>query len=392
VKKVILFLAICFTSQQLLAQKNKPAKVPSTQQTMSSFLEHVLGLKKYLSSDEEFKNTKNASDIEGHLKGLAAKVKEVSHDPVMTSENFKFSRKVLEDHVVETERVFRLGNKSYARWMANSTLSICMSCHMQLPTQSRKMKDLTEPRRFKSDFEYADFLFSTRDFVGAHKIFEKLISGFPQTQVTADQVETAIQREVGYFTRILRSPQQGVDALSKYLLNASLSEFDRSTLNGHLEQFRKWRKIKLPDPNTATAAEVISFVKKHIGKNENQKIEEADPWYIPYLFVSGILYEYLNKHPRTSDTPEILYWLAKCDHATNNFFYSLGDLYLRECIIEFPSSAVASKCFKDYEQNITLGYTGSSGTNIPSDVKEELRRLKSYVDKKGKVEIKGGHP
>ena len=117
-------------------------------------------------------------------------------------------------------------------------------------------------------------------------------------------------------------------------------------------------------------------------------LDAIDPSLVNYLRVSGILNEYLLTHPNTKVEPEILYWLAICDRSiSNNFFFSLADMYLKECITRYPSAPIAKKCFTEYETQTTLGYTGSSGIHVPPEVKAELKRLKDLVNSGGKLEM-----
>ena len=105
------------------------------------------------------------------------------------------------------------------------------------------------------------------------------------------------------------------------------------------------------------------------------------PKLVAFLKTSSVLYEYLQTHPKSAIVPDILYWLSICDRAVNNdFFFSLADLYLRECILSYPTNPVAKKCFKEYETETNAAYTGSGGTHIPAEVKLELSRLKELVD------------
>jgi hypothetical protein len=63
----------------------------------------------------------------------------------------------------------------------------------------------------------------------------------------------------------------------------------------------------------------------------------------------------------------------------NQFFFSLSDQYLKECITRFPKSATAKKCFAEYDYQTRLAYTGSSGENLPEDVANELMDLKGLL-------------
>jgi hypothetical protein len=145
--------------------------------------------------------------------------------------------------------------------------------------------------------------------------------------------------------------------------------------------FRKQLNTKLPDPKNSSDREIRSFVETELKKGLwDSLIEANNPRLVTNLTVSGILYEYLQASPKSKIKPEILYWLALCDrNISNNFFYSLADLYLKECMYSFASSPIAKKCFKDYETNLIISYSGTSGVNLPADVSKELKTLRKRV-------------
>jgi hypothetical protein len=57
--------------------------------------------------------------------------------------------------------------------------------------------------------------------------------------------------------------------------------------------------------------------------------------------------------------------------------------------VRYPREAIAKKCFKEYEEETILGYTGSSGTNVPGEVRRDLNSLKKLIETGGKVELHG---
>jgi hypothetical protein len=114
----------------------------------------------------------------------------------------------------------------------------------------------------------------------------------------------------------------------------------------------------------------------------DKMIGANNPRVMTYLKISGLLYEYLEHHPDTALMPEILFWLARCDRAlNNNFFYSLADMYLKECVLKYPKHPIALNCFHEYEDSVTLGYTGSSGVHMPSDVLGDLNKMKREMQR-----------
>jgi hypothetical protein len=156
----------------------------------------------------------------------------------------------------------------------------------------------------------------------------------------------------------------------------------KADLKAWIKQFKQWEKEDIFELKDPTEDQVKIFIQKHLEKpSHNQNAE--NPNVVNYLYASGILFEFFSRHPKSALTPDILYWLAVCDRGVNNnFFFSLADIYLKDCITQFPKAPVAQKCYKEYEENTIASYSGSSGTKIPDDAKQELLKLKSLIELK----------
>jgi len=123
------------------ARSENDSKGYETKVLMGKFLTHMEALKPFFISEEKYMDSNNSQEIEQHLKDLSEIAKKANHNAQLKQESYRISAKVLSDHVSETERIFRTGNKSYSRWMLGSTMSVCMSCHIQVTAASRELKD-----------------------------------------------------------------------------------------------------------------------------------------------------------------------------------------------------------------------------------------------------------
>jgi tetratricopeptide (TPR) repeat protein len=376
---------ITFISGKTFAKEVKVEESANTTVLMRQFLDHLKQLKKYSMSEDKFKDPKNNLEISTQLHEFVKVAKAASHDPLLKHENFKFSRQVLENHISETENVFKSGNKAYARWMLNSTMSVCMSCHSQMPGPNRSFFEFEKPESYFSEFEQAEFLFATRNFEEASKMYDKIINKNLKFDVKF-QVEKSLERQVAYYSRIKRDPTGAIKQFKKYLKVQNLSESSLRDIKSWLEQFQKWEKQEYFDARKSSESEIISFAKKNLDPNAQRSADKSyGPDLVTHLYVSGVLYEYLYSHSEVKSTPDVLYWLAISDRfVNNNFFYSLADMYLRECMIKYPTHPVAKSCYSEYEKEMILSYSGSRGTQMPTDITEDLKYLKNLVNGKGK--------
>lgn len=361
----------------------------NTKVIMAQFLEHLTALRKYMGSEKKFTDPKNAVVISEHLKQFSQIAKATKHDPQLHLENYEMSRAVLVNHISETEQVFKGGNKAYARWMLNSTIYVCMSCHTQMPAQDRKSFNFDDNKSYFSDFEQAEFLFAARNFEEASKMYDAIIKKMQQFENF--EVERSLERQVAYYARIKRDPVAAQKKLKEYLGLRKVPDYIKKDLASWIAQFEKWQEQKALDPKTATETDILDFAQNQLESVSVKQSSANYPNLVNYLRVSGILYEYLQTHPNSKATPQLLYWLSFADRYTNNnFFFSLADLYLRECIIKFPSSSIAKKCYKEYENETILSYSGSGGVFMPEAVKNDLKALKKLVDSGGKVKLNYG--
>jgi hypothetical protein len=370
-------------------EKSSPAK---TKNSMTDILDNFISLKKFLVSDEEFQDPHNAAEISTYLKNLDRAVQKTAHDPILNQENFKFSREVLEDHIHETERVFRLGNKSYARWMMNSTLGVCMSCHTQVPTTDREFTVFLRSDYFTSEFDKADFMFATKNFEGANQVYKSIVAGYPKIYYSSDKLEKSVQRDLIYQIRVKRDLLTAKQDVNDFLKNDKLPDFLVRNLKTWRDQLSLWITDGLPNIQDMKPKKIIEFAQAKTELTQNP-FNSSDPLYISNLVVSGMLYDYLQKNSKSSITPDALYMLALIDRKLNySIFYSLPDMYLKECILKFPENPIAMKCYREYEEEMIFGYTGSMGTNIPQEVLEDLKFLKNYVTSKGKSPLQRKAP
>lgn len=382
------FITLTDFSTQTYAKEVKVEESANTSVLMRQFLEHLKQLKKYSMSDEKFSDPKNTLEISSQLHDFAQAAKAANHDPVLSHENFKFSRQVLESHISETEKVFQSGNKAFARWMLNSTMSVCMSCHSQMPGPNRSFFEFEKPESYFSEFEQAEFLFATRDFEKASEMYDKIINRNLKFDDKL-QVEKALERQVAYYSRIKRDPTGAIKKFKTYLKVQNLSESSLRDIKNWIQQFQNWEKQAYFDPKKSSEKEILSFAKKYLDPDAPRAINESyGPDLVTYLYASGVLYEYLYSHPKVQSAPEVLYWLAMSDRlVNNNFFYSLADMYLRECIVQYSAQPIAKSCYREYEKEMIFSYSGSSGTHLPEEVVEDLKNLKKLINTKDKIKL-----
>lgn len=359
--------------------------------TMHALFMNMQKLEPYMVDDIAFKDKKNEKVIKSSLKEMTELVKNAEHfNTIRKSPTFKISAQAIENHFSEILKIYETGNKDYARWQLNSTVPLCMSCHTQAPSKSRKWHLDPKTNNKLSNFQKAELLFMGRDFDEALEIYDSIINNFPKNKVQASYVEKAMERKVVIFSRVNRNFKEGITSIENNLKNKNLPPYLEENAKAWAALFRIQIRNGFPDPKKANDSEIKKYVDRELKTGLwDDMVEASNPRLVKNLTVSGILYEYLNTNPNSKIKPEILYWLSLCDRQIKeNLFYSLADLYLKECMNEYSKNPIAKKCFDEYKENTLLSYTGSAGTDLPEDVKKELDDLAIKVyGKKQKLEL-----
>ena len=317
-----------------------------------------------------------------YLTELENALKNSGHEKLLNSPNLSPSLAIATDAIGNIKKAINIKHYSYSRATYKNLLSACISCHAQLPKDSFKKishgyKEVIE-KNVKKNYDKAMVSLFLRDYETSIKLLKK-------------EVEASLKKE--YFYRTEKHLQE---ILKIYLMNLKDQEgakeyftnFYKSLSEKHKKRFyviQSWSN------------DLYSWKKSHNGKYTDKEIKKdiqkfLDPLtdelsygdstenLVPVYLLQGILSNHAIKNNKSELMPEILYWLGRIENQAHTLYlYSLGDTYLKKCIYHYPKSKIAKKCYKAYADSIRFGFTGSMGTQIPNDIKQELKKLKSLI-------------
>jgi hypothetical protein len=213
------------------------------------------------------------------------------------------------------------------------------------------------------------------------KLYAELIAGYPLNKAETDNLETAVYRQIFYFVRGARDLQGLSVALQRNSDNQQLPAQLQKQIKGFIAAVNDMRDTKYPQFTAAQGDDLRNYAEEVLTAEAYGDFSLDSPQnVIAALKMSSVLYEYLNAYPATPLKPNILHWLALGERRyTYQSMYSMPDLYLKQCVLEYPNNPVAKLCFADYEDSITVAFTGSSGTHIPDDISQELDMMRNLV-------------
>jgi hypothetical protein len=385
---VLVVLLFIFFSHRGLGQKQDDVKT-----TMHEFLDHILSLQPVLTSQDTFNDPKNKMLIEDELTALHKLTDQAAGHSTFGKTQYRFSRQALHDQFDSASRAYNYGNKEYARDSLNASLSLCMSCHTQLPAPARPSSFLTKlvktPQLPEDMYKQAELVFVMWEYDWALALYDQIIAEYPKNKLKSEKIRQALERKLTIFARVKRDPKAAIVSFKKDLRNQGLPDYLKNNIRFWITEFESWNKNGTIDVKAMDDAGLEKYVSQNldlikdpalIEKTPNAKKVDS-PNMVSYLKISGILFEYLNTHPDTKLKPEILYRLSLCDSKINyNFFYSLSDLYLKECVVSYPKFPIAQKCFDQYKNKVLSRYMVHYQNEVPDEVKAELKELESKLN------------
>ena len=392
IRSLIIIVTLLFCSSTIYASGKSKKTYRNTKEAMNEIFQSFINLLPYAANEMKFKDPKSEKYILGNLTRISQAFKNSKHLRDLKSPGFAPSYNVVNDHLNHTLEAFSTKNKLFARTRLRATANICMSCHTQLSGNrklSSSFKAINNVTRgdFESDYEFADFLFLVRNYNKAIRYFEKeIVNRIKKNQSLKKihnsndahyidfTIDKSIKKILTIYTKIYFKPEKARSVLTKYITYNGVPKKLQSDLKDWLKDLEGWEKQGFKG-RIKNEKELKGFISKHLSPIEKGSVGDGT-FDIDLMVASGALYRFLNARPKTESTSEILYWLAVVDYRLNHsYFYSLGDIYLKQCITQFKSK----KCFDQYEDHIKFGYTGSAGVNIPPEEKKELSRLKALL-------------
>jgi len=354
---------------------------PTTQQpvppVMYQFLGHITSLQPLMVNQQSFSSSENEEKIRNHLTALNQLATRLDQYHQLDTTSFHISMAYLQDHLRDAESSFRAGNKNFSRRMLFATLGACGSCHAQVEEKEQQWR-FDAKQLGGTTFEKAEFLYAIRQYDDALGKFKGIVKGFKRDG-DRFQLDRSMERVMSVLLRNKRDLAEATKALGEFRKNKQLPEAVQKTFPKWEAQVQALRTAQQVDIKKLNAEQLEALVQRILPVETARQLS-SDEHLVLALYLSGLIYQFVNSHPVTGITPKLLYWLAIFESVLQeDYIYSLGEFYLQECITRFPATETASLCYLHLEQKLVAGFTGSAGVQIPSDITQKLNSLRSLI-------------
>jgi hypothetical protein len=285
---------------------------------------------------------------------------------------------VLADDARRAAARFSSGRLVDARWVALHLTESCVGCHSRLPSDKdapfaakliddAKLKDLSPSQR-------ARLAIATRQFDKGLDLYEEVLTSPPaqadEAVRTPDLTEYLI-----IAVRVKRDPERAEKLLEKLEKQPQIPPDLRRQIGPWLATLRAEGKV-VHEPPTLTRARALIASGKKVRDYPYSKAGLMDD-----LLASSVLHR-LIEDPALGkpERAEAYYLLGVSDSQVRSSpWLSDSAWYLATAVLTAPHTRIAQRAFETYEDMMILEWSGSSGTNLPPDVLEDLDRLRALA-------------
>ncbi|CAN5414409.1 hypothetical protein BH10BDE1_BH10BDE1_27690 [soil metagenome] len=358
---------------------------------MQAMLTDILPLIPYAFDEAKFKDEKNRAEIQKSLAALAnhsaalkAHTAEFKTQPnAKIDPSLRFIAEAFENEVAAAQTSFQGSSaaRSQAQNYLRSAVSKCTMCHSQTSNGPELKLD-----QFRKQFETLTpsdryvALIATRQFDDALKEFSKTLAK-PKTESTDElAIDRTAKSALAIAVRVKRDPKLAQKLIQDIQASGSASKMLQGDLPDWQESVVAWQADKPIDPTKEK--EVFAEAKRlfEIGQKKESSAGHFKNASVTMLRASTLLHDLLSNFPQSAKRAEAYLMLAATYDLLPGFtVWDLPDEYLAACIQENPHSEMSEKCFLKYESSVVLGYSGSSGTHIPSAVAEHVARMRALA-------------
>lgn len=384
---VLFFFSTVASAKGVEVAKNAEWKV-----RMQAMLVEVLALFPFAFDAEKYNDPNNSAKIKSSVAKLTQHAEELrkhaSHykrdEGLKIDPSFPFIAEAFESELLQSQSDFKENRHRDSQYYLRSAIGKCMLCHSQTAIGPELDIDPFKPQFAALPPQDRFLAFAaTRQFEKALTVLEESAKK-PQIEkggaIKFADLDHNTRAALAILVRVQRDPRRALEFLNNISVNDSTPSVFKNDLKAWKKSLIEWQNETPKNLNSDQElfAEAKKLKKKaDAAQSAAGNFENTD---ISLLRASGLLHELLSSYPKSSSRAESYLMLATIYDALPGFaIWDLSDEYLGACIEENPHSAMGEKCFERYDENITLGYSGSMGTNIPAAVKEHLARMKALA-------------
>ena len=388
---IAFFLLPAFTTPQSAFSQVKEPKSLMWTKKMRELEQSLQEILVDVSSDERFNSSKNFGRIERsaeHLSKLANEINKQTENSPDRDPSIQIIAGLFSKAAKHAYSALRGGHREYARGLIKSLSAHCIACHTRSnagPSFTTSLPDSSPLLRSLNALDKANYFTAVRQFDRALQEYEKILNDKSAAERRPFDWEKALRSGLAITVRVKQDPEKAQALVERVLETRSAPYYLKEQALVWKNTVEAWKKENLKHAQTeegyyALAVRLLTEAKT---LQQYPSDRSAD---ILYLRASSAVHDQLSFAPDGIHSAEGLYLAGLSYEVLNDLnLWDMHEFYYLMCINRMPHTEIAKKCFRQYQQSVYHGYTGSGGTNIPDDVRSKL----NYFEKLAKPASNG---
>ncbi len=366
---VLLFIGnFSWSHPSLLILKDARAENASWSTSMRNLQSNLTELEPYLFNIKDYNDPTKQEFLKKRFAELAKNSKNISHNPTLIEKDptVRFVANQFSSDLERASLSFAEGKTEFARYQVIKVTSLCVQCHTRMQQgMAFTFKKSEAFFKLMPPSEQAEYLIASRRFTQAYDLMIKQLENTKEGKPTPWQVDKmadlAMLIAVQYEQSIVKA-EKIIDVIQK----------NSNTPNYMQEKIKAWKKSIATWKSEKKKLSTVEDYRKVLDhKNSDVDAMRILPQLLTYLSGSLPPEKLAEGLLLAGESYEVLNPISLLD---------LHENYYESCIENAPHTAIAKKCFAKLQNSLQIGYSGSSGINIPFYIEVRLNKLKKKAE------------
>jgi hypothetical protein len=352
---------------------------PATRAVMHGIFDAISKVLPLSFDDAAFRDEKHREEIATQLAVLRDRAGALEEHARGKDRAFEYVAKSLSADAGRLAKWYARGSYGEAQFTVQNMTENCIACHSSLREthQYPAAKSFFAAVRLETltPLERARYYVMSRQFDDALATYEAYF-----TRGSVPPSSLAGMASVVDYLKVCLNVKHDVARPRRLLAAVAAGIADDPTTKGQLTrwiaQLDKLAESRALDANGIAAARLLL----ERGRSEMEFFRDRDG-VVYYVAANAILNAFIHGRPdRGRDVAEAYYLLGITESLlSHSFWVSRTEFDLESAIRLAPAAPFAPKAYALLEESYVVGYSGSSGTHLPEEVRDLLAELRTII-------------
>ncbi len=328
---------------------------------------------------QRFQAPESRAEVYEALKVLAKNGEKLAEHGVGLDHSYLFLRRAFAFDTEDLLEAYRIGSYESAQFYLRELTQTCFACHSRMPSErsfdfGKQFFEQAETQGLPA-LDAARLAVASRQFDAALRNYETLFR--------STDWDTGEMYAVGAFEdylivalRVENDFDRAIKTLEAFRDRPDTPRYLKTYVDGWVQSLREIQAQEIVSDDLGAARELMR-------QAQLRSLFPEDPkGLVHFIAVSAHLHRFIASNAEDPVKRAEAYFLLGVAESriTRSYWLSETTFFLENAIRLNPKSPMAKQAYAYLEEDILLGYTGSSGMHVPDDVQEYLQSIRMLME------------